>query len=54
MKLKNIPALVKDKVRLFHSKEREGVARARIRGAKEAHGEVMVFLDSHCEVNVHW
>nr|XP_054768042.1 inactive polypeptide N-acetylgalactosaminyltransferase-like protein 5 [Lytechinus pictus] len=53
-KLQNIPKLVRGKVKLVRTTQREGVARAKIRGAREARGEVLVFLDSHCEVNTHW
>ncbi|KAJ1519583.1 hypothetical protein ONE63_004858 [Megalurothrips usitatus] len=42
------------KVRLIRNKEREGLIRTRSRGAQEAHGEVIVFLDAHCEVNTNW
>uniref|UniRef100_A0A224XKM4 Polypeptide N-acetylgalactosaminyltransferase n=1 Tax=Panstrongylus lignarius TaxID=156445 RepID=A0A224XKM4_9HEMI len=42
------------KVRLLRNKEREGLIRTRSRGAKEAKGEVIVFLDAHCEVNLNW
>lgn len=42
------------KVRLLRNKEREGLIRTRSRGAREARGEVILFLDAHCEVNVNW
>lgn len=42
------------KVTVLHSKERLGLIRARMLGAKNATGEVLLFLDSHCEVNVMW
>jgi polypeptide N-acetylgalactosaminyltransferase len=42
------------KVRLVRNKEREGLIRTRSDGAKEARGEVILFLDAHCEVNVDW
>lgn len=43
-----------EKVRLVRNTEREGLIRTRSRGAKEARGEVIVFLDAHCEVNLNW
>lgn len=42
------------KVRIIRNKEREGLIRTRSRGAKEATGEVIVYLDAHCEVNTNW
>lgn len=43
-----------DKVRLLRNKEREGLINTRSRGAREARGEVILFLDAHCEVGYNW
>ncbi|CAG0884402.1 unnamed protein product [Cyprideis torosa] len=42
------------KVRVIRNAEREGLIRTRTNGAKHAKGEVILFLDAHCEVNVNW
>ncbi|XP_038563990.1 polypeptide N-acetylgalactosaminyltransferase 10-like [Micropterus salmoides] len=42
------------KVRILRTKKREGLIRTRLLGAATAKGEVITFLDSHCEANFNW
>ena len=41
-------------MRLLRNKERDGLIRSRIKASERATGEVLVFLDSHCEVEPGW
>ena len=41
-------------LRLVRNLRREGLIRSKNRGAEEAKGEAIVFLDAHCEVGINW
>uniref|UniRef100_A0A8C6TQC9 Polypeptide N-acetylgalactosaminyltransferase n=1 Tax=Neogobius melanostomus TaxID=47308 RepID=A0A8C6TQC9_9GOBI len=41
-------------VRILRTKKREGLIRTRLLGAAAARGDVITYLDSHCEANVNW
>ena len=41
-------------VRVVRAKQREGLIRTRLLGAKAAKGDVLIFLDSHVEATTNW
>ena len=41
-------------VRLIRARKRLGLIRARLTGARAARGDVVVFIDAHCEAGEGW
>ena len=51
---KVVPRKVRLKVRQVRSTIKRGVVKSQMEGAKLALGDVIVFMDSKCEVNKNW
>ncbi|XP_067660134.1 polypeptide N-acetylgalactosaminyltransferase 1-like [Haliotis asinina] len=46
--------ILNNRIRIIRNKERKGLILSRLRGAEEARGDVVVFLDAHMEVCEGW
>ncbi|XP_021047025.1 inactive polypeptide N-acetylgalactosaminyltransferase-like protein 5 [Mus pahari] len=46
--------IFRGKIKLIRNKRREGHIRSKMIGASRASGDILMFLDSHCEVNRVW
>ena len=46
--------LKKTPTKLIRSKSRVGLIKARLLGAAKASGDVLIFLDAHCETTEGW
>lgn len=53
-KLEEYIARLPVSTRVIRSEERTGLIRARLKGAKQARGKVITFLDAHCECTEGW
>lgn len=42
------------RIRIIRNKRKQGLIRTRMNGARQARGDVLVFLDAHMEVGVAW
>lgn len=53
-KLENYARTLEVRVRVLRMEQRTGLIRARLRGAAATRGQVITFLDAHCECTVGW
>jgi len=53
--LKKYAAIAKwDIVKFYSSEQREGLIKAKVQASRKGTGDVLVFMDSHCEVTGRW
>ena len=56
----NLKSAIDDKIinltktRIIRLRKRESLIRTRLAGAREAKGDILIFFDSHIEVNINW
>ncbi|XP_056108212.1 polypeptide N-acetylgalactosaminyltransferase 13 isoform X1 [Rhinichthys klamathensis goyatoka] len=53
-KLEDYVATLEVPVRILRMEQRSGLIRARLRGAAATRGQVITFLDAHCECTIGW
>lgn len=53
-KLENYVRTLEVPVRILRMEQRSGLIRARLRGAAATKGQVITFLDAHCECTTGW
>ncbi|VIO91514.1 Uncharacterized protein BM_BM4696 [Brugia malayi] len=54
VELEKFVAQLGTRIKIIRANERVGLIRARLMGANEAEGDVLTFLDSHCECTKGW
>lgn len=53
-KLENYARILEVPMKILRMEQRSGLIRARLRGAAATKGQVITFLDAHCECTIGW